>query len=215
MPSQRQPGCALVTAVWISSLLISAHAAAAHRLHDHQPHQHLKSSRRLQQQEPPAESATAAAGAAAAAAWDVPAAAPPVDLQAAGAALLDTAEPIPDPPPRNDSKKIRAAALEDTEVEPQGGWQRCASEGGSSSKRARTERRFQKLVTAMSATDGIAVVAEDTAMRDIQVYMHVITLNKTSGVVYKDQVDAQMRVSSSCHNMLQTMLHPVSLRWGL
>jgi hypothetical protein len=124
-------------------------------------------------------------------------AAAPVDLQAAAEALLDTAEDIPDAPARNRSKKVRAAALDDAEVEPQGGWQRCASDGGSSSKRARVERRFQRLVTAMSASDGISVMAEDVAMRDIQVYMHVITLNKTSGVVYRDQVDAQMRVRCS------------------
>jgi hypothetical protein len=190
MPSQQRPGSALMMAVWVSSLLITAHAVAAHGSHQHHSFKHLKSSRRLQQQDASAAAATAAA-------WDVDIETAAADVQAAAAALLETAEPIPDAPARNDSKKIRAAAVEGTEVEPAGGWQRCASEGGSSHKRAQTERRFQKLVAAMSAADGIAVVAEDMAMRDIQVYMHVITLNKTAGMVYKDQVDAQMRVSAT------------------
>jgi hypothetical protein len=140
--------------------------------------------------------ATAAAAGAGAEAADI--AAIPVDVQAAAEALLLTAEPIPDPPIRNSLKKGKAAvaALEDTEVEPQGGWQRCASNEGSPSKKARTERRFQMLVASMEAADGTAVAAEDVTMRDIPVYMHVITLNKTAGVVYTDQVDAQMRVST-------------------
>jgi hypothetical protein len=180
--------------VWISSLLITAHTVAAHGSHHHNHHKQLKSSRRLQQQ----EQVPATAAAAGTAAGNVDIAAVAVDLQAAAEALLLTAEPIPDPPLRDGSNKVQAAvaAIEDTEVEPPGGWQRCASNEGSPSKKARTERRFQRLVAAMEPANGTAVVAEDVTMRDIAVHMHVITLNKTAGVVYMDQVDAQMRVST-------------------
>jgi hypothetical protein len=186
--------CVFILAVWISSLLITAHTVTAHGSHHHKHHKQLKSSRRLRQQD--LVPATPAAASAAAEVADV--AAIPVDVQAAAEALLLTAEPIPDPPLRNGSKNSRAAvaALEDTEVEPQGGWQRCASNEGSPSKKARTERRFQRLVASMEAANGTAVVAEDVTMRDIPVYMHVITLNRTAGMVYTDQVDAQMRVST-------------------
>ncbi|KAF6265035.1 hypothetical protein COO60DRAFT_1112382 [Scenedesmus sp. NREL 46B-D3] len=206
MPSQRRSQCALVLAVWISSLLITAHTVAAHRSHHHHQHKQMTPSRRLQQQEQlqaTQAAAAAAAAAAGAAAWDVDVAAATFDVHVAAAALLETAEPIPASPFRNRTKvgKAAAEAYEDTEVEPQGGWQRCAANEGSSSKRAQTERRFQKLVASMPvSTTGTAVVAEDAAMRDIQVFIHVITLNKTAGVVYKDQVDAQMRVLNKAYN---------------
>ncbi|WIA38184.1 hypothetical protein OEZ86_001533 [Tetradesmus obliquus] len=201
MPNQHCSGWGLVMAVWVSSLLIAGHAVAAHRSHHHHRiAKHLKSSRRLQQQEVPAAAGAVAADASIA---DVGAATPVTDLQAAANALLETAEPIPNPPAtRNTSKKAkaRAAAFADTEVEPAGGWQRCAAEAGSRSKRAQTERRFQKMVAAMAASpDGIAGIAAE-AMRDIQVYMHVITLNRTAGMVYRDQVDAQMRVLNRAYN---------------
>lgn len=159
-------------AVICISIVLSAQTATAHEGHHQSRNLMLRhAARRLKQLDTDNTGATQAPVAAAAGDATIAAqgSSAPESSSATGSStqrlvdkLLNTAEQLPAGPLPDRNAAIAAAPT----TEPAGGWVRCAAQEGSVSKRARIERRFQQMVTAMTANGTLApydsVVAEST-----------------------------------------------------